>query len=45
MKRVESTHIGTDGMLSRGPHEGLEAALRAALFFSGDVLNFLCVAA
>jgi hypothetical protein len=40
MKRVGSTRIGTDGMLSPGPHDRLEAALRAALIFSGDVLNF-----
>jgi hypothetical protein len=45
MKRVGSARSGTDGMLSRGPQGGLEAAVRAALFFSGDALNFLCVAA
>jgi hypothetical protein len=40
MKRVGSKRIGTDGMLSRGSQDRLEAALPAALFFSGDVVNF-----
>jgi hypothetical protein len=40
MKRVESTRVGTDGMLNRGPHDRLEAALRATLIFSGDIVNF-----
>jgi hypothetical protein len=40
MKRVESMRIDTDGMLSLGPHDRLEAALRTTLIFSGDILNF-----
>src|SRR5687767_2868179 len=45
MKRTGSARRGADDMLSRGPQGRLEAALRAPLFFSGDALNFLCVAA
>jgi len=36
--------VGADGMLNREPHDRLEAALRTASFFSGDALNFLCMA-